>query len=123
MKRKGDSGQKIAHYLGRSVSTLRREWFASYPYHQAHARSVWRQQVKPRFHILTEELKARGVCGLQAGWSPEQIRGRWRQRHESSVSAVTLYRWIWQDRRTGGCLYRMLRSGGRRYRHRYGRCD
>ena len=24
MKRKGDSGQKIAHYLGRSVSTLSR---------------------------------------------------------------------------------------------------
>ena len=43
MKRKGDSGRKIAHYLGRSVSTLRREWLAAYRYHQAHARSVWRQ--------------------------------------------------------------------------------
>ena len=63
-------------------------WYASYRYQQAHEPSMWHQQVKPRFHIRTEALTARGVLGLPGGWSPEQ---RFVGGGGTSMNAVSLH--------------------------------
>ena len=128
MKQEGHSLRSIARSLARSVSTLSRELHRNrggrdYRHQQAHALSVWRQQDKPRFRILTETLQAEYISCLQQGWSPEQIWGRRRQQQQTTVSVVTLYRWLHRDRQAGGSLFRFLCHKGRRYRYRNGSYD
>ena len=95
MQRTGDSGRKIAHYLGRSVSTLRREWLAAYPYHQAHELRVRRQQ-------------------SYLGASPAATAN-----HRVGCDPIS----VASDRQAGGSLFRFLCHQGRRYRYRSGSSD
>ena len=115
MRQEGHSLRSIAR--SRPVSTLSRELHRNrgrrgYRHQQTHALSVWRQQDKPRFRILTETLQAEYTSCLQQGWSPEQIWGRRRQQQQTTVSIVTLYRWLPIDKRAVPCFGSCVIKGG-----------
>ena len=50
--------------------------------------------------------------------SPEQISGRLRLKLGIEISHETIYRYIWDDKKRGGELYKYLRSRGKPYRKR-----
>lgn len=60
---------------------------------------------------------------LEEQWSPEQIAGRLKRDGLLSISHETIYRYVWDDRRRGGMLYRHLRASPKQRRKRYGRYD
>src|SRR2546425_9122279 len=60
---------------------------------------------------------------VREDWSPEQSAGRWRLDQEFAISHETIYRYLWQDKREGGTLYRHLRGARKQRRKRYGRYD
>ena len=60
---------------------------------------------------------------LKQDWSPEQIAGRLSLSGVLSISHETIYRHIWEDRRSGGLLYNHLRGSRKARRKRYGRYD
>jgi transposase, IS30 family len=63
------------------------------------------------------------VSRLQEEWSPEQIAGRLRRSGALRISHETIYRYVWEDRRQGGLLYRHLRGAQKKRRKRYGHYD
>lgn len=56
-------------------------------------------------------------------WSPEQISGVLKLAGLLRVSHETIYRWVWNDQRSGGALYRNLRQATKKRRKRCGRYD
>jgi IS30 family transposase len=54
---------------------------------------------------------------LAQDWSPEQISGRLKL-EGVSLSFVTIYRYVREDRSAGWFLYQHLRHGGKKYRRR-----
>lgn len=58
------------------------------------------------------------VSLLKQLWSPEQIVGRLRDTGALRISHETIYRYIWDDRRRGGSLYRYLRGAQKQRRKR-----
>ena len=69
-----------------------------------------------RIPILTPARKVWVRHSLRKGWSPEQIAGRYRHQGRFRISYQTVYRYLYQDRSGGGCLYLHLRRKGKRYR-------
>jgi len=51
-------------------------------------------------------------------YSPEQISGRLKLALGVEISHETIYRYIWEDKKCGGELYKFLRTKGKRYRKR-----
>lgn len=59
------------------------------------------------------------VAGLEEKWSPEQIAGRLWLLGLLCISHETIYRYVWEDKRLGGTLYRHLRQAAKQRRKRY----
>jgi len=55
---------------------------------------------------------------VEEQYSPEQVVGYCRLHGIRMCSHETLYKWIWEDKRSGGAVYLSLRHRGRRYRKR-----
>lgn len=124
LHRAGLSQTCIARLLGCAQSTISRELqrsrppvYACYAATKAHERAMERKRKEHHwyddpevFNFVLELLRQRH--------SPEQIAGRmrrespWHRAH--SVSAKTLYTWIWRNQENGGCLHLHLRRKGRR---------
>ena len=51
-------------------------------------------------------------------WSPDQISGAFKSNQIASISAETIYRHIWSDKRSGGKLFQNLRHRGKKYNKR-----
>ncbi len=111
---------EIASILGCNQSTVSRELQRSgdrYAAKTAHDRAVERRRTiecwhdDPRVFKFVLEL-------LRKRQSPEEIEGRmkrespWHRAH--SVSAKSIYRYIWKVAAEGGCLHLHLRRWGRR---------
>ncbi|MDR0207157.1 MAG: hypothetical protein LBI45_07890 [Bacteroidales bacterium] len=58
------------------------------------------------------------IINLKDDLSPEQIAGRAKYESMECVSRETIYRFVWEDKKKGGVLYKHLRNKGRRYRKR-----
>ena len=86
--------------------------------HQAHCRAQARQGSKRRPR-LTRTMWQQVEALVRQAWSPEQIHGRLQREHGQTISHEWIYQYIYQDKRTGGDLYRSLRCQKRR-RKRYG---
>ncbi len=126
MKRDGKSMRFIARRLDRCPSTISREIQRNrgkrgYRHQQAHQLSNERQQQRPRYCVLTDEVKAQTQALLKKDVSPEQIAGRWGRDGIRHISFVTLYRWIRKDQKAGGNLHLFLRNQNRHYDHGYRR--
>jgi IS30 family transposase len=66
---------------------------------------------------MKESLKNDVIWALQKGWSPEAFCGRLKLENvATTVSHETVYRFIRQDRKQGGVLYKFLRHKGKPYR-------
>jgi transposase, IS30 family len=124
LRRAGLPQTKIAEILGCHQSTVSRELTRSHPpFLQRYDASMAQKRAEGRRRRERHWHDDPGVLGfvlelLRQRQSPEQIEGRmkrsspWHRAH--SVSAKTIYAWIWKNQAEGGCLYLHLRRRGRR---------
>jgi len=104
----------ILREVGRNRSRRRR-----YEWYHAHCMARERRESARRYRRLSARDWAQVCRRLEAWWSPEQIAGRLRRTGELRISYQSIYRYIAQDRKAGGQLYRCLRRArgfGRRQR-------
>jgi len=116
MLHQGYSYRAIALVLGRSASTISRERRRNATAHDGHYRAEKAQQYatarrrrtrkKNQFSLEEWNAVAQLLCNK---WSPAQIVGRRRALKQPSMSKETIYRYVRQDRRRGGQLWRELR--------------
>jgi len=65
------------------------------------------------------ELRKKVELEIHQEWSPEQISGRFKRDGIGGISHETIYRWIWDDKASGGTLWRNLRGAKKQRRKRY----
>lgn len=123
LKSTGLSLRKIAAKLRMDVSTVSREINRNkgkrgYRFHQADKKAQARRSIASQVpKRLTDTLKKKIDGRLLEGWSPEQIAGRFRLEGDL-ISHESIYRYVWQNKRAGGLLYKHLRHSGKRYNKR-----
>lgn len=123
MKKKGVTNKLIAQFIGVHPSTISRELKRNrdlrsneYITELAQRKADKRKSTKPHYKVLTVEMMSDITERIrQYRWQPEQISNRIRKQGLAMVSTTTIYRYIHQDRKNGGDLYRYLR---RRKRYR-----
>lgn len=123
----GHSRKSIARQLGRAQSTISREMGRNregkQPYGAAQAQAFAagrRHAASGRPRKLGPADLDRFQARLKEGWSPEQIAGREKLEGSPGVSATWLYKWIREDRASGGTLYQHLRRQGKRRKAKKG---
>ncbi|MDE6418671.1 MAG: IS30 family transposase [Duncaniella sp.] len=90
--------------------------------HNAHEMAMERQERVARNSTIPVKVKFECLQHIRVDqWSPEQISGELGLR-EIRVSHTTIYKWVMEDRESGGTLYLNLRHKGHRrksnpYRH------
>lgn len=131
LRKQGCSQAHIARALGRHPSTISREIRRNskdrtgrvYRPALADDYARWRRSRSRRNQRFTAEDWAVVVARLKQEWSPEQIAGRLKKQRRLRISHETIYRFVWEDRRRGGSLYRHLRGAQKKRRKGYGRYD
>jgi IS30 family transposase len=123
LKSMGFSQRIIAKQLELHSSTISREIKRNsgnrgYRYNQANHKATERRakasRAPKKLNIsCCDEIKSR----LIEGWSPDQIAGRFGLENKS-ISHETIYRHVWQDKHSGGTLYKHLRRHGKHYNKR-----
>lgn len=73
---------------------------------------------KPKNIRFTKSIKDFVIYWLKEDYSPEQIVGMAKLDGLSFVSVERIYQFIWDDKKSGGELYKQLRTQGKRYRKR-----
>ena len=129
LRKQGLRPAAIARALGRHRSTVCREIRRNRSQDGAYRPSVAGEMTRGRRsrsrrnrHFTAGDWRVVRPWLLQ-DFSPEQISGWLRRRRELSISHETIYKYIWQDRRRGGTLYRHLRGARKQRRKRYGQYD
>lgn len=124
MSKAGNTQCQIAQAIGVSQSTVSKEMARNrgrrgYRPKQAHCKASERQFLKKkRSRVMVDDLKEEVIRRLKLRHSPEQISLRLKS-EGTHVSHESIYRFIAEDKRQGGELYKNLRiNGKRRYRHR-----
>jgi IS30 family transposase len=125
MQQAGCSRKMICHRIGKDKSVLSRELrrnsdkrTGEYNPELAQRKYEKRQKEKPKFIHFTDMIKQFVIINLKDDLSPEQIAGRAKYESFECVSHETIYRFVWEDKKKGGVLYKHLRNKGRRYRKR-----
>ena len=121
---------KMARHLGRHRSTLYREVKRNQSAHDGRYRASHavekaggRKRRSRRNWLYGPTEFAPVETLIRQRLSPEQIVGRRRLEGQPVMSHETIYRWIWQDKRCGGSLWKNLRGARKQRRKRYGRYD
>lgn len=129
-KRLGLSQAFAARVLGRSPSTVSRELRRNayptdgvYRAHHAVSMASGRRRRSRQGSSVCPEIWARVEELLREDYSPEQVTGLLRLMKEPSVSHETIYRYVWDDKLSGGDLYTRLRGARKKRRKRYGAYD
>lgn len=111
--------KKIAEVIGVHPSTICREIkrnltaAGNYSPSQANMfakeRQEWKNKAKAK---MTKNIKADIVqCITKYKWSPEQIAGRRKLEGKPMVGKTTIYKFLHQDKKAGGELYKHTRHG------------
>lgn len=117
----------IARVLGRHRSTIHRELARNrsardrYEWYHADRRALGRRSHSRRNRRLGPAHWAIVEPHLAAGWSPEQIAGRWQVQGQRWISHEAIYQYLYRDRIAGGGLYQWLPQGRKTRRRRFGR--
>jgi len=130
MRRQGLRMGAMAKHLGRHRSTLYREVKRNQSAHDGRYRASHavekangRKHRSRRNWLYGPTAFAPIETLIRQRFSPEQIVGRRQLAGQAVMSHETIYRWIWQDKRCGGTLWRNLRGARKQRRKRYGRYD
>ena len=120
----GLSNTEIADKLGFHKSTIGREISRNkgsrgYRPKQAHQKALAREEPKHGPYRMTPVIMMRIIERLEVKWSPEQIYNRLKMEGEDIVSPETIYKFILEDRRQGGSLWKNLRRSGRSRKKRF----
>lgn len=108
------SHRQIATLIDRHHSTVSKEvkrntGLRGYRPKQAQEKAQQRHQDKPRSVKLTLAVQSLIAEHIKHEWSPDQIQGRLRREGLPMVCATTIYRFIAQDKASGGYLHQHLR--------------
>lgn len=114
---------EIAELLARDKSTISRELrrnrgLKGYRPKQAHELAVARRHAKVSSRIDAQVWEVVESL-IRQEWSPEQIAGRLEKEQWVAISHEWIYQYIYNDKHSGGDLYRFLRCQKVR-RKRYG---
>ena len=123
LKQEGCTQTRIGEIAHVHKSTVSRELkrnisLRGYRPATAHRLAMTRRSQTRKPTKLTPRVKARLRSYLTKEWSPEQIAGRLSLRGGLSISHQTIYRYVRQDKKDNGSLYKHLRRQ-RPYRKRY----
>jgi transposase, IS30 family len=129
LRRQGLSLRAVARNVGRSPATISRElrrnlssqgYYTPFKAHErAHAR---RSRCRRKTHFRADDwVLVEHLIGLD--WSPEQVAGWLRLHGILAISHETIYLRVWQEKASGGQLWRHLRQAGKKRRKRYGAYD
>ena len=130
LRKLGKSMREIARELGRSPSTISREvkrnsatgdgryraYHAGYNYRGRRSRS------RKATHFSDGEWKQIREL-LCRDYSPEQVSGWLKKEGIMTISHETIYRYVLEDKKKGGKLYKHLRHSRKKRRKRYGKYD
>ena len=129
LRKQGFTQARIARALGRDRSTISREVRRNAKKDGAYRPALaddfarWRRSRSRRNQRFTPADWELVETWIKEDFSPEQVSGWLRRFRLLSISHETIYRYIWDDRRRGGTLYRHLRGSNKKRRKRYGRND
>jgi transposase, IS30 family len=124
LKARNISHRKIAQQLEVHHTTIGRELKRNttdkgYCPLQAHDKALQRRALASSHRKeITAEFKAIITDYIEQDYSPVQISGRLKKLGQGSISHESIYHFIWEDKKQGGCLYRHLRHQGKKYHHR-----
>lgn len=121
------SSRAMAEELRRSPATISREvrrnattHDGAYRADKAQSYAIARRRKCRRGPHFSDAVLAEVHEALRDKWSPEQVTGLFRFDGKPAPSHETIYRWIRDDKRRGGDLYRSMRimpkTGRKRYR-------
>ena len=124
LKQEGCSMRRIAGRLGVHASTVYREVWRNcsgcgYRPPSAHRLAVGRRRISRKPEKLTSSVRHLLSSYLKKDWSPEQIAGRLKLEGILEISHETIYKYIRQNKDSGGRLYKFLRRQ-QKYRKPYG---
>lgn len=126
----GFNQSESARALGCDRSTVSRElqrnrcgYDGAYRPEKASERTRGRRSRSRRNSQFTQDDWRQITPLLRNDWSPEQVAGYLKATDQLSISHETIYRWIWDDKRSGGTLHSHLRGATKQRRKRYGRYD
>jgi IS30 family transposase len=115
----------IADYIGKHKSVISREIHRNsdlrsgiYKAKLAAKKTLERHKNKKKSCKLSLIVRANILHYLKLDYSPEQMAGRARIDKMEMVSIESIYKYIWQEKRRGGCLFKRLRTKGKKYRKR-----
>ena len=121
----GKGISEIADYIGRDKSVVSREIRRNsdgrngiYKAALAQRKTAQRHQEKSKYCRFNEAVQTNILKYLQQDYSPEQMVGRAELEDKVMVSHERIYQYIWSDKRSGGKLYKHLRTKGKKYRKR-----
>ncbi len=103
--------------IGREVS--RNKGQRGYRPKQAHQLATVREESKHGPYKMNPVIMTKIIERLELKWSPDQISNRLRVEGEETVSAETIYKFIYKDRENGGELWRNLRRSHRTRKKRF----
>ena len=121
---RGLSKKEIADKLGFHKSTIGREikhntGGKGYRPKQAERKAKKREFSKHGPCKMNPLLMTQIIECLEVKWSPEQISCRLKLEGEQSVSSETIYKFIDEDGKRGGDLWKNLRRSGRLRKRRF----
>ena len=124
LMKRGASIALIAKDLQVDRSTIHREIKRNcgnrgYRHKQAQEKALERRRSNIQKRKMSSAMTAIIEEKLSLQWSPEQISG-WLKKNEyqNAVSYETIYKYIWEDKKRGGLLYKQLRHSGKKYNKR-----
>ncbi len=128
MNKAGHSQEDIAHWLGRSPSTISRELrrnhgLRGYRPGQAQRMSDERRRDAHKARKMTAEITGWIEALIGQELSPQQVVDYLRRHSKVCLHHETVYQFIYADKAAGGELYRHLRVASKSYRKRYGSYD
>lgn len=121
--KEGKGPTEIGKAIGRNKGTISRELSRNQSDHcyfpwTAEIKAVERRWVASSQTRVDLKLLSLALKKLEKKWSPDQISKRMKLEQGRTISATTIYKYIWLDRDGDGKLYQHLRISNRRRKKR-----